>query len=312
VAPDSPRDEQLAFCVEAEIGFEGLFAALYAGLDPVPDVTSETISIAGGGDNEILLYVHRPVGVAGPLPCVYHIHGGGMVFLEAAGASYTRWRDELAATGLVVVGVEYRNGAGKLGVHPFPAGQDDCVAGLRWVCGHREELGITGVVVSGESGGGNLTIGVSLRALREGWIGEIAGVYAQCPYIHGAWASPAPDLPSLHENDGYFIGCELMGVLAEVYDPGAANASNPLCWPSRATVEDVRGLPPHVISVNQLDPLRDEGLAYYRLLLEAGVSVVSRTVNGTCHAGDVLFRAALPDVYAASVRDVRGFVASVT
>ena len=76
-------------------------------------------------------------------------------------------------------------------------------------------------------------------------------------------------------------------------------------------VADLEGLPPHVISVNQLDPLRDEGLAYHRALLDAGVSSVSRTVNGTCHAGDVLFRAALPDVYAATVRDLKGFIDAV-
>ena len=99
-----------------------------------------------------------------------------------------------------------------------------------------------------------------------------------------------------------------MAVFAEVYDPGGANFDEATAWPSRATAADLEGLPPHVISVNQLDPLRDEGLAYHRALLDAGVSSVSRTVNGTCHAGDVLFRAALPDVYAATVRDLRGFI----
>ena len=63
--------------------------------------------------------------------------------------------------------------------------------------------------------------------------------------------------------------------------------------------------------VNELDPLRDEGLAYYRKLLKAGVSAVSRTVNGTCHAGDVLFRGAMPDVYAATIRDIKGFADAV-
>ena len=78
-----------------------------------------------------------------------------------------------------------------------------------------------------------------------------------------------------------------------------------------AGADDLAGLPPHVISVNQLDPLRDEGLAYFRKLLDAGVSVVSRTVNGTCHAGDLIFAAAMPDVFAATIRDIKGFADSL-
>jgi acetyl esterase/lipase len=311
VTPSSPREDQLAFCAAAETGFEAVFGALYAGLPAVEGVTSETVTIAGDGGHEIQLYVHRPAGATGTLPCIVHIHGGGMVILEAAGAAYLRWRDELAATGMVVVGVEYRNGAGQLGVHPFPAGLDDCTVALRWVCDHRDQLGVDKVVVSGESGGGNLTLAVTLRAKREGWVDEIAGVYAQCPYISNAWASKPADLPSLHENDGYFLACDVMAVMAEVYDPGGAHAEDPTCWPYRATAADLEGLPPHVISVNELDPLRDEGLAYYRLLLAAGVSAVSRTVNGTCHAGDAIFRVAMPEVYAATVRDITGFVAGL-
>ena len=70
--------------------------------------------------------------------------------------------------------------------------------------------------------------------------------------------------------------------------------ADPLAWPLCAAPEDLAGLPPHVISVNQLDPLRDEGLVYARKLLDAEVAVVSRTVNGTCHAGDVIFGGPCP------------------
>ena len=77
--------------------------------------------------------------------------------------------------------------------------------------------------------------------------------------------------------------------------------------PLSADVDDLKGLPPHVVSVNELDPLRDEGLAYFRKLVKAGVAVNSRTVNGTCHAGDVIFRGAIPEVYAASARDLSTF-----
>jgi acetyl esterase/lipase len=78
-----------------------------------------------------------------------------------------------------------------------------------------------------------------------------------------------------------------------------------------ATDEELAGLPPHVISVNELDPLRDEGLAYYRRLLRAGVPAVGRIVAGTCHGSDLLLPGVLPDVFAASMRDVSGFAKSL-
>lgn len=76
-------------------------------------------------------------------------------------------------------------------------------------------------------------------------------------------------------------------------------------------MEDLQGLPPHVISVNELDPLRDEGLAFHRRLVAAGVSSVARTVIGTSHAGDMIFEAAMPEVTAATVRDILGFARSL-
>jgi acetyl esterase/lipase len=94
--------------------------------------------------------------------------------------------------------------------------------------------------------------------------------------------------------------------MGAVYDPLGAHADDPLCWPHRADTE-LHGLPPHVLSVNELDPLRDEGLAYQRRLVANGVSAVGRTVSGTVHGGDMYFRAAMPDVYAATIRDIHGF-----
>jgi len=307
----SPLEELLAHCTEAEAGYELLFGVLVAELPPVQGVERRVEVIRGDDGNDITLYVHRPLDATAPLPGILHLHGGGMVLLEAAGAAYHRWRDDLAAAGTVVVGVEFRNGGGKHGPHPFPAGLTDCSSALRWMSQRRTELGISALVISGESGGGNLTLATALRAKREGRLDEIDGVYAQCPYISGLYAGRDPQLASLYENDGYFLACDQMGALAKVYDPTGEHATDPLAWPYHATASDLEGLPPHVISVNQLDPLRDEGLAYARMLLDAGVSVVSRTVNGTCHAGDCLFAGAMPDVYAATVRDIAGFARSL-
>jgi len=307
----SDLEALLEHCATMEFGMEQLFGLMSSDLPPVAGVTRSVEVIRGVDGNDITLFIHRPSADVGKVPGVLHLHGGGMVLLEAAGAGYQHWRDELAATGLVVVGVEFRNGGGKHGPYPFPAGLNDCSSALHWVHENKDRLGITKLVVSGESGGGNLTLATTLKAKADGRLDEIDGVYAQCPYISNAYADPSPQLPSLFENDGYFLTCVGMGALARVYDPAGENTTNPLAWPLHASNGDLQGLPPHVISVNQLDPLRDEGLAYYRKLLDAGVSAMSRTVNGTCHAGDCIFRVAIPEVYLSTIRDIKGFADSL-
>ncbi|MEU7476400.1 alpha/beta hydrolase fold domain-containing protein [Lentzea sp. NPDC042327] len=135
------------------------------------------------------------------------------------------------------------------------------------------------------------------------------------PFISGRYGAPVQEreaeLPSLVENDGYLISCEGAAILAEVYDPGARHNTDPLCWPYRATAGDLAGLPPHAVVVNELDPLRDEGLAYYRTLVEAGVKSAVRTVAGLCHAGELLFREAVPELYAEVVGSVHRFAAGL-
>lgn len=315
VRPDSPLEQQLAYLAEVEAGFEDVFAALLDGLPAVAGVTHGTETIAGPDGNELRLSVSRPAGAAGPLPGVLHLHGGGMAILQASGPAYVRFRDELAATGLTVVGVEYRNAAGVQGPHPFPAGLRDCAAALAWMRGHREELGVSTVTVAGESGGANLALATAIKAKRDGTLPSIDGVYAMVPYISGRYGASASEraaeLPSLVENDGYFTSCSGLAVMAAAYDPGSAHATDPLCWPYHATVDDLAGLPPHVVSVNEVDLLRDEGLAYYRTLTRAGVEARTRTVPGACHAADLMFPAAAPDLYRNTITDVHRFCASL-
>ncbi len=307
----APIEHLLDFCTDAEQGFQQLFGAMFADVPDVDGVERSTETITGVDGNDITLYVHRPVGATGDLPGILHIHGGGMVILTAADPNYARWRDQLAAAGTVVVGVEYRNAAGTLGPHPFPAGLNDCSSALDWMHEHRSDLRVSKIVVSGESGGGNLTLATTLKAKRDGRLDHIDGVYAQCPYISGVYAERPPELTSMTENDEYFIGTPIMGVMARVYDPSGDNSTNPLAWPYHVDADELAGLPPHTISVNELDPLRDEGLAYYRRLLAAGVDTVGRVVAGTCHAGDLSFEQVMPDVYHASVRDVVGFATAI-
>ena len=172
---------------------------------------------------------------------------------------------------------------------------------------HKAELDISGITISGESGGGNLSLASCLKAKRDGRTGDISGVYAQCPCVSNRYQNKDPSLASLFENDDFGLSCALMAALFKAYDPSGDNATNPLTWPLFAQSADLQGLPPHFISVCEMDPLRDEGLAYTRKLVDAGVTASSRTINGVTHAGDMSYRAAMPDVYLASVGDIKRF-----
>jgi acetyl esterase/lipase len=90
------------------------------------------------------------------------------------------------------------------------------------------------------------------------------------------------------------------------YGIEAFRERNPLAWPSFAEIDDVTGFPPTVISVNECDPLRDEGINFYRLLLQAGVAARCRQVMGTAH-GTEIFTIACPDISRDTARDLAGF-----
>lgn len=254
--------------------------------------------------NTILVNVIRPEGNE-VLPCVFYIHGGGMESLSCFDGNYRAWGKMIAHRGVVVAMVEFRNAifpSAVPEVAPYPGGLNDCVSGLKWVVDHAGELGIdtSRVIVAGESGGGNLTLATGLKLLRDGDIGLISGLYALCPYIAGEW--PQLQFPSSTENNGILL--ELHHNRGRVgYGVEAFEAKDPLAWPSFATEDDVRGLPPTVILVNECDPLRDEGLEFYRLLLRAGVPARCRQSMGTMH-GTEIFPVVCPDISRDTARDI--------
>lgn len=240
--------------------------------------------------------------------CVYYIHGGGMSSLSCFDGMYRGWGKLVAANGVAVVMVDFRNSVSPSSVPevaPFPAGLNDCLSGLHWVVAHADELRVdpARIVVAGESGGGNLALATGLSLRRSGQLDLIKGLYALCPYIAGQW--PHPDSPSSTENNGILLDLHsnrgAMGYGIEAFEE-----RNPLAWPSFATTDDVAGFPPTVINVNECDPLRDEGINFYRLLLRAGVPARCRQQMGTMH-GTEIFTIACPDVSRDTARDLAAF-----
>jgi acetyl esterase len=247
-------------------------------------------------------------GPGAALPCVYYIHGGGMASMSAFTGNYRAWGKLVAANGVAVAMVDFRNSlvpSSAPEVAPYPAGLNDCVSGVRWLSENHADLGIdpSRIVVAGESGGGNLTLATGLRLNREGSSDLVAGLYALCPYVAGEW--PQERFPSSIENNGIFLSLHhnrgRVGYGIEAFE-----AQDPEAWPSFATVQDVAGFPPTVISVNECDPLRDEGIEFYRLLLEAGVAARCRQVMGTMHGTEML-PTLCPEISRDTARDLAAF-----
>jgi acetyl esterase len=216
-------------------------------------------------------------------------HGGGWVTGDLD--THDPLCRRLALLGrLRVVAIDYRLAP----EHPFPAAPDDCEAAARWVAGVPPELGLspTGLVLAGDSAGGNLAI-VTALALRD--------APAAVPVI-AHWAIyPATDLatpyPSFAQfGEGHFLTTAMMRWFDEAYRPDPAH---PRASPLTA---DLAGLPPALVTTAGLDPIRDQGRAYAAKLAQAGVSVAFREAAGMIH-GSLNLRRAIPSAAADFMRD---------
>lgn len=242
------------------------------------------------------------------LPCVYYIHGGGMQSMSCYDGNYRAWGKIIAANNVAVAMVDFRNAltpSSAPEVLPFPAGLNDCVSGVKWVHQNARTLNIDAarIIIAGESGGGNLTLATALKLCEDGDINIIKGLYALCPYIAGIW--PHEGSVSSVENNGILLELHNnRGRLA--YGIEAFNDKNPLAWPGFATEANVAHFPPVVISVNECDPLRDEGINFYRMLLRAGKPARCRQVMGTIH-GTEIFPMCCPDISRDTARDIAAF-----
>ncbi|MFC4700218.1 alpha/beta hydrolase [Glaciecola siphonariae] len=259
-------------------------------------VVSDKRFVSSPDGNTVQIQFIRP-DTSDVLPCVYYIHGGGMATMSCYDPNYKAWGRIMAAQGIAVAMVDFRNAlvpSTSVEVAPFPAGLNDCVSGLEWLSDNSEALLIdqNRIVVAGDSGGGNLAIACGLSLKQRKSMSLIAGIYAMCPYIAGKW--PLPENPSSVQNNGLLLDLH-NNQAAMIYGIEEFEKRNPLAWPSFATLDDVKGLVPTVISVNECDPLRDEGVNFYRLLMQAGVKARCRELIGTTHAIEV-FPMACPDI----------------
>jgi acetyl esterase/lipase len=264
---------------------------LLAAIPPVPDVVSEDRQVPGG--QRVRLY-QRTDRVA-PTAVLVWVHGGGMCFGSIEGDDFM-CRTWAARLGCLIASVEYRLAP----EHQYPAHVDDCYAALQWVAGNADDLGVdpTRIVLGGASAGGGLAAGTALLARDRGEV-DLAFQLLIFPMIDDRAVTPSSneiDLGSVWNRDA-----NRYGWAAYLGDRAASDDVPLYAAPARATVDDLRGLPPAYIDVGELDPFRDEDIAYATRLLQAGVPCELHVTPGVFHAseGQVLG--------AASSKRIRGY-----
>jgi acetyl esterase/lipase len=236
----------------------------------VTDVTGVDGALPGpAGDLPYRLYT--PANAATEyLPGFVFFHGGGMV----AGSIETHDRicGALAqATGCRFVSVGYRLAP----EHKFPAAVEDAIAATRWVSTNASSLGIDAamLVVGGDSAGATLAAVVCQDALQNAGP-AISAQCLICPVLDFDEISPSrAAFAENHLVDRAILDADLADYLPDGVDP-----ADPRISPLRAT--ELKGLPAAIIHTAEFDPMRDEGNAYARKLMAAGV-----TVEHICHDG---------------------------
>lgn len=248
------------------------FLALAGPGEEVADVSNRSIP---GPASDIPVRIYTPAGAPeGLLPCLVYFHGGGWVIGDLDALDSTL-RALANRAGAKIVSVGYRLSP----EHKFPAPLDDCFAALRWVADHGRDIGVDPehLAVGGDSAGGTLAAGVTLRARDEGGPALDLQVLVYPVTNHGF------DTPSYQENgDSYLLTKDLMVWFWDHYLAVASDGGNPLASPLRS--EDLSNLPPAVVITGEYDPLRDEGEAYAAKLTEAGVPVTHTRYDGQIHA----------------------------
>jgi acetyl esterase/lipase len=223
----------------------------------------------------VKLYIMTPQHPAPKPGVLLFIHGG--VWIVGNFQNHQRLlRDLAVGSGQVGVFVEYT----PLPAAVFPTQLEESYAALKWVAAHANEFGADGtrIAIAGNSVGGNITAALTLMAKdRKG-----PKIAYQVLFIPATDASV--DTDSYHEfGTGRFLARAFMKYGWDLYAPDAATRGNPYVSPLRASLDQLKGLPPALVITAENDPLRDEGEAYARKLKDAGVSVAAERYNGMIH-----------------------------
>ncbi|ANN70518.1 alpha/beta hydrolase [Bordetella bronchialis] len=236
------------------------------------EVSEKTIAQDG---LTVPLTIVRPAGATGTLPVFMFFHGGGWILGDYP--THQRLvRDLVVQSGAVAVFVNYTPSPE---AH-YPVAINQAYAATKWVAQHGKDINVDGsrLAVVGNSVGGNMAAVVSLMAKdRQGPAIRFQGLLwpvTDHNFNTGSYKEFA---------DGYFLSRSMMRWFWDAYTRDEAQRNEKYASPLRASLQDLKGLPPALVQVAQFDVLRDEGEAYGAKLDAAGNEVTVTRYNGTIH-----------------------------
>ncbi|GAB2841612.1 alpha/beta hydrolase [Actinocorallia aurea] len=225
---------------------------------------------------EVKVRIVKPKGTADEvLPVVLYVHGGGWVIGNAG--THDRLVRELAVGAHTAVAfVEYdRSPEAK-----YPVAIEQAYAAARFLTanGAKGNLDVSRMAIAGDSVGGAMTAALTLMAKRRGDV----------KFVHQSMYYPVTDAGQDTDSyrefaDGPYLTAKAMAWFWDAYTTDPAQRAEITASPLRATLDELEGLPPAFLIVDENDVLRDEGEAYARRLTEAGVPTTSVRYNGTLH-----------------------------
>lgn len=240
-----------------------------------------------GGVGQILVRFYKPRGAMGSsLPMTVYFHGGGFVIADL-NVYDSSCRALANASGSMVASVAYRLAP----ENPFPAAHEDAYAATQFLMRNASAVGAdpARVAVAGESAGGNLATAVCLMAKARG---GLMPVYQTLVYPFILNPNRLPDDVLNQQFPSYAVNANAKPLgkpegkyFFRYYIPGNNYGTTPVIFgePIRATVSDLRGLPPATIIGAEIDVLQSEGLRYANNLRAAGVPVQYRLYRGVTH-----------------------------
>ena len=225
--------------------------------------------------SDVRVRLVRPRDAVGTLPAILYMHGGGWMLGNAD--THDRLVRELAVgTGAAVVFVEYDRSPEAR----YPVAIEQGYATAQWIVreGAANQLDPNRIAVAGDSVGVNMTAALTLMARERGDV----------RFVHQSMYYPVTDAAmdtGSYEQfaEGHFLTAKMMAWFWDAYEPDVARRLEPFASPLRASDEQLAGLPPAFLIVDEADVLRDEGEAYAAKLREAGVPVTTVRFDGTIH-----------------------------